>query len=70
MPLISALSQPDDEVRKAVIEALAQLGDPAVTPLIAELKDQDPGVRRGAIQALAQIGDPRSAEPLIGARAA
>jgi HEAT repeat protein len=66
-PLVEALSDPDDFVRRDVVIALGHLGDVrAVEPLIDRLHtDTDPIVRRRAAIALGSIGDKRAIEPLI-----
>ncbi|GIK67653.1 MAG: hypothetical protein BroJett018_54470 [Chloroflexota bacterium] len=65
-PLILALQDADSGVRRAVAEALGEIGNPrAVDPLILALQDADSGVRRAAADALGQIGDPRAVDPLI-----
>ena len=50
-----------------VVEALGQIGGPAVLPLIAALDDPDESVRERAAMALGLTGDARAAEPLIAA---
>jgi HEAT repeat protein len=65
-PLLERLNDQDADVRKAVIEALVQLGDKqAVAPLLAKLDDQDANVRRAVIEALAQLGDKQAVVPLL-----
>jgi HEAT repeat protein len=67
-PLIGALKDPNDVLRRHAADALGQIGDPrAVEPLIIFLQDNDKYVRCAAAWALGQIGDPRAVEPLIGA---
>jgi HEAT repeat protein len=58
----------NNKQREKVVEALGQIGAPAVEPLIAALtrKNRWGGVAAGAAQALGEIGDPRAVEPLIG----
>jgi tetratricopeptide (TPR) repeat protein/O-acetyl-ADP-ribose deacetylase (regulator of RNase III) len=53
------------EMRKAVAEALGNIGDlRAVEPLIAQLQDPEQGPRLAAVQALGQIGDGRATAAL------
>jgi HEAT repeat protein len=51
-PLIAFL----EKDRKAAVEALVEIGEPAVEPLIAALKDKDNDVRKGAVEALDKLG--------------
>jgi HEAT repeat protein len=64
-PLIAALKDGDQGVRRSATEALVKIGGPAVEPLIAASIDQD--VRKYAARALGRIGDPRAVEPLSAA---
>jgi hypothetical protein len=65
-PLIAALKDSDDKVRRSAAEALGKIGDScAVEPLIAALKDSDYEVRWQAREALGKMGDPRAVEPLV-----
>jgi HEAT repeat protein len=57
-------SQP---IRQSAINALVQIGEPAVGPLIAELKSDNWASSSNAATALGLIGDHRAVEPLIGA---
>lgn len=62
----------DDELmRRAVAEALGNIGESAVEPLINVLEraldDEDGGVCQDAVSALADIGGERVVEPLIRA---
>jgi HEAT repeat protein len=67
-PLIEALrSGPSYEVWQGAVEALVQIGEPAVEPLIAVLQGDDWMARRRAAWALGQIGDTRAMKPLIEA---
>jgi len=61
-PLIAALKDGDQGIRRSATEALVKIGAPAVEPLIAAFKDQD--VRKYVARALSRIGDPRATEPL------
>lgn len=56
-----------EKTRWAVVQALEEIGVPAVEALIAALKDVEPFVRVAATTALARIRDPRAVEPLIAA---
>ncbi|MBL8156075.1 MAG: HEAT repeat domain-containing protein, partial [Anaerolineae bacterium] len=62
--LLTALSDPDREVRQAVIQALAAIGEEAVTPLIAIANDEKDRRRVSAVFVLNEIGDPR-AKPVL-----
>ena len=65
-PLITALTDSDEYVRKTAAEALGKIGDASsVDPLVAVLKDSNKYLRQRATTALGEIGDARSMEPLI-----
>jgi HEAT repeat protein len=66
--LIRGFENEDNYVRLLVIEALANIGEPAVEPLIQALKSQDALVRQGAAEALGEIGDARAVKPLTKTR--
>ena len=67
-PLIAALGDGDEDVRRAAAGALGQIGDPrAVEPLIAALRDKNSDVRRRAAEALGKLRDARAVDPLIAA---
>lgn len=68
-PLISALTDMDDEVRERAVKALGGIGDTgAVEALISTLQnDQNQQVQWEAAEALGAVGDPRAIEPLIAA---
>jgi HEAT repeat protein len=67
-PLINALKDEDENVRKWAVGALGKIGDPkAVDPLINALNDDVNSVRKWAAEALREIGDVRAVEPLIQA---
>ena len=55
-PLVVQLSNPDKEVREAVVGALVSIGQAAVNPLIQELTSSNMKARLAAIQALVGIG--------------
>jgi hypothetical protein len=73
-PLIKVLKTWNKEIRNETIEALAQIGAPAVEPLIWRLLDTYPKffsfgftvarLHKGVTEALLRIGDP-AVEPLI-----
>jgi HEAT repeat protein len=63
--LLPSLASETDEISNAAIDALSQIGVPAVEPLIAALKDPKAQVRERAAEALGRIGDARAVEPLI-----
>lgn len=64
-PLIAALE--DIHLCERAIEALREIGMPAVEPLIADLQDmgKSEGARIGVARALGQIGGTGAVEPLI-----
>lgn len=65
-PLLTAVQDPSEEVRRGAVQALGVFKDPrAVEPLIPALKDSS--LKYGAAYALGEIGDPRAAEPLLAA---
>jgi HEAT repeat protein len=65
-PLIKALEDENEDVRRIAAFALGRIGDiRAVEPLIKVLEDEDRDVRWDAAIALGRIGDIRAVEPLI-----
>ncbi|HHT9138888.1 MAG TPA: HEAT repeat domain-containing protein [Candidatus Wunengus sp. YC60] len=66
-PLITALKDKNEDVRRNAADVLVKIGPRAVEPLIAALKDADENVREHAAKALGEIKDPRAVEPLITA---
>ena len=67
-PLISALSDPDANVRIAAANSLGQLGDPRAIPaLVTASRDANPKVRAAAFDALTSFDDPRIFEPMVSA---
>jgi hypothetical protein len=65
--LIKQLKNESSQARSEVINALVEIGEPAVKPLISALKDKDSNVKNGAAEALGRIGDIRAVNPLIDA---
>jgi HEAT repeat protein len=64
-PLAAVLHSSNGRERRAALEALGQIADPAVAPLLkAALQDPDSGVRRAGIEALVRSGDAGAAEAL------
>ena len=60
-PLLAALRDKDEDVRKNAALALGYIKDPrAVEPLLAALKDKDKEVRGIAALSLGEIKDPRA----------
>ncbi|MFO8072980.1 MAG: HEAT repeat domain-containing protein [Polyangia bacterium] len=59
----------DDEIglRNAAAEALAALGEPAVTTILERLPELDPGGRIIALEVVGASGDPRAMEILVEA---
>jgi HEAT repeat protein len=55
-PLIRALEDGSNDVRKSAAEALGKIGEPAVEPLIKALNDTNEHVRVNAAEALGKIG--------------
>jgi len=67
-PLIEALSSgPSYEVWQGAMDALVQIGEPAVEPLIAVLQGGDWMARRRVARTLGQIGNTQAVRPLIEA---
>jgi HEAT repeat protein len=64
-PLLSAMQDEDDVVRRLVAKALVNMGEPVVEPLIDALGDKDWRIRLTAAKVLGNLGDPRAVEPLI-----
>ena len=62
-PLARALRDGDWQVREVAIEAMGQVGSPAVETLLKLLRDWD--VRKYAIAALGKIRDERVLDPLM-----
>jgi HEAT repeat protein len=65
-PLILALKDSDEQVRRDATETLGNIvSDRAVELLILALKDADDDVRRNAVKALGMIGSDKAVESLI-----
>lgn len=62
-PLMQQLR--NDEFKDDAVNALVDLGGPAVQGLIAALKDKEETVRKCAVLALGRIKDPEAIEPLV-----
>jgi HEAT repeat protein len=56
--LIADLNDPNENLRQAAIEALVQIGAPAVNDLVCVLGAEEKGIRFAAAIALGQIGAP------------
>lgn len=63
--LIQALANPGADARRIVVNALVEIGAPAVDPLIHALTDRNKYVLLGAMDALSEIGDLRAIGPLV-----
>lgn len=64
-PLVAALDDEDDEVRKYATRSLIKLNRAAVMPLVAYLEKAPPRGEAGAVRALGDIGDRRALQPLL-----
>lgn len=67
--LIRQLRDEKPSVRNSAIEALVEIGQPAVYPLIGVLEDEYWVLRWRVSEVLGLIGDPRAVQPLINALA-
>jgi hypothetical protein len=65
--LVALLSDPNDTVSRAAIDALVQIGTPAIAMLVVALDDPHRLRRRAAILALVEIGGPEAVPGLIAA---
>lgn len=64
--LVAAVSSPDADVRKFVVDALAGIGDASAVPvLIGRLADGDTNVRASAADALGAVGGEEAAAALV-----
>jgi HEAT repeat protein len=63
--LLQALYDPEKGVRNLAMQALVDLGTPAVDPLLSLLSDHHWVIRYRAAEALGLIGDPRAIRPLV-----
>lgn len=68
--LINTLTDPEWNVRRLVVRALATIGTPAVEPLIEALNSPKPELRRMAARALNDIGTPRARRAIADAKRA
>jgi HEAT repeat protein len=59
------LNDQDSDVLTETINALTNIGEPAVISLIAELKNDNADIRKAAACILSKIGDSRAVVPLI-----
>src|SRR5262245_19578217 len=59
----------NDEFKDDAINALVELGEPALLRLVKALKDKDENVRKQAVKALGLIKHLDAIDPLIGALA-
>ena len=64
-PLIKQLNNQMNGVDEVAVEALVNIGKPAVTPLIAALKDKNKRIRAYVAETLGKIKDVRAVEPLL-----
>lgn len=64
-PLIGALDDPNQEVRRYATRALIKINRPAVAPLIEHLRTASGESAAGAIRALGDIADPAALEVLL-----
>lgn len=66
--LITALTDPEWNVRRLVVRALATIGTPAVAPLIVALHSPDSDLRRMAERALNDMGTPQARKAIADAK--
>ena len=64
-PLLSALSDPDEGVRSAVIETLAGLGEGVHSRVLAHIRGLSPGERDRVFQSLREATNPRFIEGFL-----
>ena len=66
--LIRTLTDPEWNVRRLVVRALATIGTPAIDPLIQALRSDDSDLRRMAERALNDIGTPQARQAIADAK--
>ncbi len=66
-PLIAALQDPDEEVRREAVEALVRIGTPAMQPLVSALREEDSEVRRRVAEVIGRFYSSSDTEPLMHA---
>ncbi|MDD5772103.1 MAG: HEAT repeat domain-containing protein [bacterium] len=64
-PIISALKDENTDIQNMAIEALVNIGKPAIDPLIAAMYNENLYIRRGSIDALGKLGDSYAIEDII-----
>ncbi len=64
-PLISVLSDQDDDVYQSAFHSLVKIGEEAVLPIIEVFQSQNPVTRYRAIEFFSYVRDIRAIEPLI-----
>lgn len=65
-PLIKALTNRPDDLRSAVVRALAEIGDKSATPSLTRLlRDPNPLIASAAADALGIISDPKAVPSLV-----
>lgn len=64
-PIENMSSSVNEEQHKAAIEALVQVGGPAVPLLLLALRQDNSTIRRHVITILGRIRDPRAIEPMV-----
>jgi len=63
--LLSELSDPDEDIREAIVERIRQVGGIIVNDLIDILKTKEPAGRAKAADLLGELSDRRATKPLI-----
>lgn len=66
-PLIAALVDPDEEVRREVEEALTKIGTLGLHPLVSTLKEGDEDLRARAAEVIGRLYRSKEIEPLVHA---
>lgn len=64
-PLCERLTDPDDAVRLAVVQALRQLSDHAIPTMVRRLQSPRADIRRATATALGLMGDQRATSHLV-----